>query len=116
MKLKIDTTNNRETQVSLGGKAVVKEYKSPQEQDVLAVIDEVLKREDKLKQDITVIEVNRGPGAFTSLRVGVTLANALGYALGVAVNGKKGKVVEPVYGEVGVRVNRAAELAGINRE
>ena len=35
------------------------------------------------------IEVETGPGSFTGLRVGVSVANALGYSLGIPVNGKK---------------------------
>ena len=35
------------------------------------------------------IEVETGPGSFTGLRVGVSVANALGFALGIPVNGKK---------------------------
>ena len=81
MRLKIDTTDNRKTVVSLGGKTLVKKYKSPQEQDVLAAIDELLQREGKNLKDVMAIEVNRGPGAFTSLRVGISIANALKYAL-----------------------------------
>ena len=34
-------------------------------------------------------EVETGPGSFTGLRVGVSVANALGFALGIPVNGKK---------------------------
>ncbi len=35
------------------------------------------------------IEVETGPGSFTGLRVGVSVANALGFALGIPVNSKK---------------------------
>lgn len=42
-----------------------------------------------LKNDINAIEVETGPGSFTGLRVGVAVANALGYALNIPVNGKK---------------------------
>lgn len=35
------------------------------------------------------IKVETGPGSFTGLRVGVSVANALGFALGIPVNGKK---------------------------
>ena len=35
------------------------------------------------------IEVETGPGSFTGLKVGVSVANALGFSLGIPVNGKK---------------------------
>ena len=35
------------------------------------------------------IEVDRGPGSYTGIRVGVSVANALGFALNIPVNGKK---------------------------
>lgn len=35
------------------------------------------------------IEVEAGPGSFTGLRVGVSVANALGFALQIPVNGEK---------------------------
>lgn len=43
----------------------------------------------KLFKDIKAIEVETGPGSFTGLRVGVAVANALGLALKIPVNGKK---------------------------
>lgn len=38
---------------------------------------------------LTGIEVETGPGSFTGLRVGVAVANALGFSLNISVNGKK---------------------------
>ncbi|QQG43541.1 MAG: hypothetical protein HYW45_00790 [Candidatus Daviesbacteria bacterium] len=38
---------------------------------------------------LTGIEVETGPGSFTGLRVGVSVANALGLSLGIPVNSKK---------------------------
>lgn len=38
---------------------------------------------------LTQIEVETGPGSFTGLRVGVSVANALGFALNIPVNNKK---------------------------
>lgn len=38
---------------------------------------------------LTGIEVEIGPGSFTGLRVGVSVANALGFSLNIPVNGKK---------------------------
>ena len=47
---------------------------------------------------IDAIEVNAGPGSFTGLRVGASIANALSFALGIPVNGKPlGEIVEPRY-------------------
>ena len=93
MRLKLDTTDNRKTRVAVGEKVLVKEYKTPQEQDVLAATDELLALEGKKLAEITAIEVNPGPGAFTSLRVGISVANALSYAL------KLGSPVKPEYGQ-----------------
>ena len=56
---------------------------------------------NKLKIQISKkSEVNRGPGSFTGLRVGVAIANALGFLLKIPVNGKRvGELEEPVYNE-----------------
>ena len=35
------------------------------------------------------IEVETGPGSFTGIRVGVSVANSLGFALNIPVNSKK---------------------------
>ncbi len=57
-------------------------------QVLLALIKQVL-AEKKLKiEDLEEIKVATGPGSFTGLRVGVAVANALGYSLGIPVNGK----------------------------
>jgi|SRR3989344_51145 len=47
--------------------------------------------------DVTSIEVDTGPGSFTGTRVGVAVANALGFSLNIPVNGKKGKIALPKY-------------------
>ncbi len=93
MKLSIDTTDNRVTKLKLDDKQLIKNYDSPRDQDVLKAIDELLRREGKKLENITAIEVNLGPGAFTSLRVGISVANALRYALSL------GRLVEPEYGQ-----------------
>ncbi len=100
MILSIDTTDNRTTKLTLDGKASVKTYASPREQNLLAAIDELLKREGVTIKEITAVKVNTGPGAFTSLRVGVAVANTLGYALQVPVNDQEiGVPAVPAYGQ-----------------
>jgi tRNA threonylcarbamoyladenosine biosynthesis protein TsaB len=76
-----------------------------QAEKLLPLIEAVLKK-NKLKLfDIKEIEVENFGGSFTSLRIGVATANALGFALGIPVKGTVGlakkvgdiSIVEPVY-------------------
>jgi len=66
-------------------------------QVLLPMIVKILKKNELNLKDLTAVEVNCGPGSFTGTRVGVSVANALGFALDIPVNGKKGKIVVPVY-------------------
>lgn len=66
-------------------------------QVVLSLIDRLLQRKQLSLSEITEIRINSGPGSFTGLRVGVAIANTLGWYLGIPVNGKKGQIVEPLY-------------------
>jgi tRNA A37 threonylcarbamoyladenosine modification protein TsaB len=98
MKLSIDTSSNQQTVVRLGTRELVKDSSVWRSQVVLPMIKELLGNGDF--KEITEIEVNPGPGSFTGLRVGVAIANALGFALGVPVNGKDVSqldLIEPVY-------------------
>ena len=89
----IDTSaiNTAKIAMEIDGKRFekVKESKVLKSQTTLPMIEEIL-AERKLKlSDITEITVAMGPGSFTGLRVGATVANALGYLLNIPVNGKK---------------------------
>lgn len=100
MRLYIDTSDREEIIVGLDEKKYKQNAKDGTSQRLLPFIQEVLKKEKKDFKDISKIEVNVGPGSFTGLRVGVSVANALGWALGVSVNGKslrKGKVIDIKY-------------------
>ena len=89
----IDTSNNKKTIVKLGDKEIIKEYDNPREQKLLELIDKLLTKTKK--ESISEILVNHGPGSYTGLRVGCSVANTLAWALGIKVNGKDR--VEPVY-------------------
>jgi len=98
----IDTSDNKHITVGLriDGKEdlIMQEVGMQKAQVVLPLIDQLLKKYKLTPQDLTGIEVNTGPGSFTGLRVGVSVANALGYALQIPINGKKpGEIVEPTY-------------------
>lgn len=89
MKLFIDTSEIATAKVTLGEFTKVAESRKLKSQMVLPLIEELLKEHGYTFRDITEIQVATGPGSFTGLRVGATVANALGYLLGVPVNGKK---------------------------
>lgn len=100
--LYIDTSRGNEVMIGLeiNGKVRKKVLKNVQSQNVLQLIDSVLK-ENKVKlKDLKAIKVNTGPGSFTGLRVGVSVANALSFALKIPVNNKKvGEQIHPIYGK-----------------
>lgn len=100
MKLFIDTSSNQQTIVRLDDDEIIKDSRVQHSQVVIPMIQELLQKKKKTMKDLTEIEVNAGPGSFTGLRVGVSIANALGFALKIPVNGKKVwelDIVEPVY-------------------
>lgn len=100
MKLSIDTSNSEKIVVGFDGKKYTTDSRREKSQKLLSFIDELLKKENKKLTQIKEIEVNTGPGSFTGLRVGVSVANALGWALGVTVNGKglrRGEMVDIKY-------------------
>jgi len=120
MILYINTANNQEIEICLkNGEEVLLSKKiaveRTQAEKLLGLIDEILRRNPlrgdsggtkKIKlSDIESIEVQNAGSSFTSLRVGVATANALGYALGIPVRGVVGEVkkvgnisvVEPAY-------------------
>lgn len=105
MKLYIDTSNSKEITVGLDGKRLQKKVDKGS-QELLPLIDKMLNKAGKTLDEITEIQINRGPGSFTGLRVGASVANALGWLLGKPVSGRvigtKGVeglegVIEPEY-------------------
>ena len=102
MILKIDTTKTEKITVEIedketGLKDVMFEKQKKGSQVLLPLITKILKKNKKDFKDLTAIEVNVGPGSFTGTRVGVTVANTMGFALNLPVNGKKGKIALPKY-------------------
>ena len=101
----IDTTSNKEIIVRLttGGKEFEekREIENNRTQIVLPLIDKLLKEHNLSPKDLNSIEVNAGPGSFTGIRVGVSIANTLSFALQISVNNitfkEDGKVVQPKY-------------------
>jgi tRNA threonylcarbamoyladenosine biosynthesis protein TsaB len=53
-------------------------------------IHDLLKSQDKKIGDVEGIVCFKGPGSFTGLRIGLSVANALAYSLGVPIVGIEG--------------------------
>lgn len=98
----IDSSNNKEIVVGLqiDSKKYFLKHKtdSRKAQVILPMIEKILKKHSIKLDDLDEIKVNAGPGSFTGLRIGTSIANVLGFALKIPVNGKNiGELVEPVY-------------------
>lgn len=98
----IDSSNNRSVKVGLRIEKkeayIGSKTQLLRAQAVLPLIDKILKEHGLKISDIEAIEVNTGPGSFTGLRVGISVVNALGFALNIPVNKKKtGEIVTPTY-------------------
>lgn len=100
MKLFIDTSSNETTTIKLDDLELVEDSRIEHSQVVLPMIEKILGENNKTLADVSEIEVFEGPGSFTGLRVGVAIANALGFALNIPVNDKRPwemEIVEPIY-------------------
>jgi len=111
MKLKINSVYSTES-VKIGieenDQTVVEKVimaKRAQSEKLLPALEKMLVRSRRRLRDVREIVVQNDGVGFTSLRIGVVVANALGYALGVPVYGSKGEsstisgfsVVKPYY-------------------
>ncbi len=111
MILHINTTKGDDIEIKIidsGKELFKKKISAPytQAEKLLPLIDKILKSNKLDLKDIKRVQVNNNGGSFTALRIGVVTANALGYALGVPVEGvkkdlkaknRKFSVVEPIY-------------------
>ena len=97
----IDTSDSMETIIKLriGTKNIeLKEVsKGRRFQSVLLLIDKILTENNLTPKDLDAIEVNEGPGSFTGIRVGVSIANTLSLCLDVPLNSKANHLVAPIY-------------------
>lgn len=101
----IDTTDNTKiiVRLTMGKKEATIEQPvdTRKAQIVLPLMQKLLEKHKLQPQDLDAIEVSPGPGSFTGVRVGVSIANALGFALKIPVNGIQitngEKIEEPKY-------------------
>ena len=81
-----------------GQHALEKPLSKAKAQEVLPMVEELFKEQELTFDDVTAITVSVGPGSYTGLRVGIAIANMLGFLLGVPINGlPAGIQAIPVY-------------------
>lgn len=85
-------TSDKETGIGLAGDSIHKTKiwisNKNQSEELLVNIDKLLKENKVKPEQLKWISVNLGPGSFTGLRVGISVANAFGYGLDIPVIGE----------------------------
>ena len=132
MILYINTAQNNFIEIGIKNKSKFvarKKIKSnrTQAEKLLPAIEKLLKANKLKLSGLGGIAVENNGGSFTSLRIGVVTANALGYALNLPVSGSGGKakivktgqrnfkVIEPIYDkepEITAKKDRAYRVCG----
>lgn len=96
MILWINTADRKKIEVALkkDGKIISSRFAENDfgSQVLLNLITELLKSNGLEFKNLTGVEVEKGPGSFTGLKVGAAVANALGFSLNIPVNSKKMEV------------------------
>ncbi len=97
MELYIDTADRETVTIACtsGSTHLEESIQAPhrQAEHLLPAIERMLKRAGKTPADIKAIRVADSGDSFTALRIGVTTANALAYALGCSVRGTGDKAL-----------------------
>jgi len=78
MRLYIDTTDSERVKIKLDDQEFIAETRA---QELVKLIDKSLKALNKKPEDLTKIEVNTGPGSFTGVRIGISVAQALRWSI-----------------------------------
>ncbi len=94
MKLYIDTRNRENISISIldeEGKIITQNINDLNitPESTLELINSALGKAKLNLKDIKEIVVEKGPGSYTGIRVGVAIANALSFSLNIPVNNKK---------------------------
>ncbi|OGG21538.1 threonylcarbamoyl-AMP synthase [Candidatus Gottesmanbacteria bacterium RIFCSPHIGHO2_02_FULL_40_13] len=66
-------------------------------QSLLQLIDKALKKCNFKLNDLNFINVETKGGSFTGVRIGLAVANTLGWVYGIPVNSKQRKIITPDY-------------------
>lgn len=102
-------TSDKATGIGLIGNGILKTKlwtsNKNQSEKLLPYIDKLLKKNQVKPKQLKWISVNLGPGSFTGLKIGVSVANAFGYGLNIPVIGK-----DHLEGTTGDRIKQLMDL------
>jgi tRNA threonylcarbamoyladenosine biosynthesis protein TsaB len=91
MILVLDTADNEKTFVGLFDERWLSKKEWPSGRnlsaDILNVLESVYKKAEKSFRDTDEIIVSSGPGSFTGLRIGLSIANTFAYSLDIPIAG-----------------------------
>jgi len=80
-------TSRPETAIGINREVITWESRRNQSEELLPQIAKLLRSVKITKEEIKGVVVNLGPGSFTGLRVGITVANGFGFGLRIPVLG-----------------------------
>ncbi len=99
--LSIDTRDNKKNRIKIsknGEEFVMETDVHTRADDIVVIIQDLLKKADLKITDLQKIYCEKGPGSYTGLRVGFAVANTLSLALFIPLNDNKlGTIDTPVY-------------------
>ena len=99
--LMIDTSKQNEIEVILEidrKKKIIKKNFSKGSEILLPSIKKILNENNLKINQVDKISVKRGPGSYTGIRVGLSVANTLSHFLKIPINDKtSGEIIEPIY-------------------
>ena len=95
MILVIDTANNEKAFLGLWDKTWLSQIEWAAGRnlsaDIMIKLDQLFETADREIEKITGLIINAGPGSFTGLRIGISVANTIAYSLNIPIVG----VAEP---------------------
>lgn len=99
--LLIDTTDRNEVKITIKtshGNFEKVGVRTGEADITLLTIEKLLQELDLNISEIDDIQIKEGPGSFTGIRIGVSIANTLSFSLKKSVNNKEpGEIAEPIY-------------------
>jgi len=117
MYLLINTARQNEMQIALSKRRKTWQKKIAVEfneaEKLLPLVDELLKKSKSALTDLKAIFVVTGPGPFTSLRIGITVANTLAYSLNISVLGFKTSEFKNINDLIKKGIKRLNQSAGV---